>query len=90
MADLATILNNHVIKMVDTQLLITSRITSKRSYTASDISATRQSLNKKRKELLELKSSPSFNSKAIIDAQIEVEALENGIARLEALQKELF
>jgi multidrug efflux pump subunit AcrA (membrane-fusion protein) len=57
---------------------------------AADILATKRSLAKANKELLQAKSAYPFDSKKIINAQLEVEGLEDGLSRLVNLQQELF
>ena len=55
----------------------------------SDILASKKSLVEAKNELSELKTAFPLDVDAILNAQVEVEALEDGIKRLEALQKEL-
>lgn len=56
----------------------------------SDILATKKSLSSKRRELTNAKKAFPFNSNLVIQLQVEVEGLEDGMKRLEELQKELF
>ena len=56
----------------------------------ADLLSTKQSLVAKRKELTASKSKYDFNVQKIINLQIEVESLEDGVKRIEKLQAELF
>jgi hypothetical protein len=55
-----------------------------------DIVATKRSLAEAEIRLLRTKSSIPFNSQAVVNAQIGVEGLKEGLARLNALDAELF
>lgn len=57
---------------------------------ASDILATKRSIVSKQRELTNAKASITFNSKKIVNLQVELEGLEDGLSRLEALKEELF
>ena len=54
----------------------------------SDILATEQSLVNKKAELEDAKCTVPLNSMNIVNLQIEVESLEDGLKRLKALAKE--
>lgn len=54
----------------------------------SDILATEKSLASKKAELDDAKCSVPLNSSNIVNLQIEVESLEDGLKRLNALKKE--
>lgn len=56
----------------------------------ADILATKRELAIENKKLLEAKSSRTFNSQKIIDVQIKIEGLQDGLARLNNLLAELF
>lgn len=56
---------------------------------AADISATRYALADKREALEVAMTTSPFDSKKIIDLQVEVENLEDGLKRLEKLQEDL-
>jgi hypothetical protein len=56
----------------------------------SDILATQKSLASKKRDLENAKNGSRLNSRAIIEIQLEVEALEDGLKRLNALKAELF
>lgn len=56
----------------------------------SDILQTEKSLAIKRRVLEAAKGEFPLNTQTIISLQVEVEALEDGLKRLEALRKELF
>ena len=56
----------------------------------SDILATKKSLASKESLLSSLKGKFPLDANSIVKAQVEVEGLEDGLKRLEALQKELF
>ena len=56
----------------------------------SDVLATKQSLAGKEKELARAKGAYPLNAQVIINLQIEVEGLNDGLKRMEALQEELF
>ena len=55
---------------------------------AADISATRYALADKQEALEVAMTTAPLNTKLIIDLQVEVENLEDGLSRLEKLQKE--
>lgn len=55
----------------------------------SDILTTKKSLVEAKAELADLKTAYPLNVKTIVAAQLEVEALEDGLKRMEKLQKEL-
>ena len=55
-----------------------------------DIVATKRSLAEAEIQLLRTKSSIPFNSQSVVNAQIKVEGLKEGLTRLEALNAELF
>ena len=55
---------------------------------AADISATKYALADKKDELEVAMTTAPLNTKVIIDLQVEVENLEDGLSRLEKLQKE--
>ena len=50
-----------------------------------DILVTKQSLTKAEKVLVEATRAYPFNPKAVVEAQVEVEAFKDGLGRLEAL-----
>lgn len=56
----------------------------------SDILATKRLLATKNQELLKAKSAQPFNAQRIIDVQIHIEGLEDGLSRLLDLMEELF
>lgn len=56
---------------------------------ASDISATRYALADKQEALEMAMTTSPLDSKKIIDLQVEVENYEDGLKRLEKLQKDL-
>lgn len=56
----------------------------------ADVLATKQSLAGKRKELKFAKEAFPLDAQSIINLQIQVESLEDGLTRLENLEKELF
>ena len=56
----------------------------------SDILATKQSLAEAKGNLEVSKASSPFQAARVVDFQIAVEALEDGLKRLEALKVELF
>ena len=55
-----------------------------------DIVATKRSLAEAEIQLLRTKSSIPFNSQNVVNAQVRVEGLKEGLARLNALDSELF
>ena len=55
---------------------------------AADISATKYALADKKDELEVAMTTSPLNTKTIIDLQVEVENLEDGLSRLEKLKKE--
>jgi archaellum component FlaC len=57
---------------------------------SADLLATRRSLAAAKADLLKTKGSYPLNTKNIVDSQLKVEGLEDGIKRLEALKAELF
>ena len=56
----------------------------------SDILATKQSLAKVKGSLEVNKSACPFNAADVVETQVAVESLEDGLKRLEALKVELF
>lgn len=56
----------------------------------ADILATEQSLAEKQACLVRVKSEFPLAPQRIIDIEIEIEGLEDGLARLQALEEELF
>lgn len=56
----------------------------------ADILATKRSLAISRQDLLKAKSAQPFNAQRIIDVQIHIEGLEDGLDRLLNLMEELF
>lgn len=54
----------------------------------ADLLATQRALATKEKELSEAKMAYPLNTNAIINLQIEVESLKDGIKRMNALKKE--
>lgn len=56
----------------------------------SDMIATRKSIAAKKRSLEIAKNAFPLNSKFIIDTQVELEGLEEGLKRLTALKTELF
>lgn len=56
---------------------------------AADISATKYALADKKDELEVAMTTSPLNTKTIIDLQVEVENLEDGLKRLEKLQEDL-
>ena len=54
----------------------------------ADISATKYALADKKDELEVAMTTSPLNTKTIIDLQVEVENLEDGLSRLEKLKKE--
>jgi hypothetical protein len=56
----------------------------------SDILATKKSLGTSKKRLADEKGAYPFNASKVIELQLEVEGLEDGLKRLEKLEKELF
>lgn len=56
----------------------------------SDILATERSLEAKKQSLFKEKSRYPLDSQSIINLQIEIEGLEDGLNRLKVLSKELF
>jgi hypothetical protein len=57
---------------------------------AGTVLKTKQLIAAARKDLAGLKDSYPLNPQAIIDKQIDLEGLEDGLERLISLQKELF
>lgn len=55
---------------------------------AADISATKYALADKKDELEVAMTTSPLNTKTIIDLQVEVENLEDGLSRLEKLKKD--
>lgn len=56
----------------------------------ADILATEQSVFEAEEKLRNAKKAIPFNSQAIVDAQVNLEAANDALKRLKALQKELF
>jgi len=56
----------------------------------SDVLATKRLLAAKKQELLKPKSAQPFSAQRIIDVQIEIDGLEDGLSRLLNLMEELF
>ena len=56
----------------------------------ADILATKKAISAKSRELLSLKCAFPLESEKIIEAQVELEGLEDGLNRLNALKEELF
>ena len=56
----------------------------------ADILATKRSLASSRQDLLKAKSAQPFDAQKIINIQIRVEGLEDGLSRLLDLMEELF
>ena len=56
----------------------------------ADILATKRSLAISRQDLLKAKSAQPFNAQNIINVQIHIEGLEDGLDRLLTLMEELF
>lgn len=56
----------------------------------ADLSATKQSLVEAKRSLTNSKKASPFNATEVIQAQIKVEQLEEGLKRLEELRTELF
>ena len=56
----------------------------------ADILATKRSLAGERATLVRYKSKFPLNAQHVIDTQIRIESLEDGLARLNALKQELF
>ena len=55
----------------------------------ADILSTEEALEDKRSKLEELETTYPLNTKAIIDTQIDIESLQEGIKRLNALKEKL-
>ena len=60
-----------------------------RQQLAADISETRFAIDDKKDELDRAKTTSPLDTQDIIDLQVEIESLEDGLRRLEALRKEL-
>ena len=56
----------------------------------ADVLATKRSLASSRQVLLAAKSARPFDSQAVINAQLQIEGLEDGLNRLNGLLAELF
>jgi hypothetical protein len=56
----------------------------------SDILATKKSLASRGRDLLMAKRRRPFDSQSVIDVQVSIEQLEDGLSRLEKLKEELF
>ena len=56
----------------------------------ADILATKRSLASSKQALLIAKSAQPFNSQKVIDHQLHIEGLEDGLRRLNGLLEELF
>ena len=56
----------------------------------ADILATKRSLASERATLVRHKSQFPLRAQCVIDSQIKIESLEDGLARLNALKEELF
>ena len=61
-----------------------------RQQLEADILATKRSLAANKQDLLKAKSAQPFDAQKIIDIQIRVEGLEDGLSRLLDLMEELF
>ena len=55
----------------------------------ADILSTEEALEDKKSKLEELETTYPLNTKAIIDTQIDIESLQEGIKRLNALKEKL-
>jgi hypothetical protein len=56
----------------------------------ADVLATKRSLASSKQSLLAAKSARPFNSQDVINAQLQIEGLEDGLKRLNGLLAELF
>ena len=56
----------------------------------ADVLATKRSLASSKQVLLAAKSARPFDSQAVINAQLQIEGLEDGLRRLNGLLEELF
>jgi hypothetical protein len=56
----------------------------------ADVLATKRSLASSRQSLLAAKSARPFNSQNVINQQLQIEGLEDGLNRLNGLLAELF
>ena len=56
----------------------------------ADLLSTKQSLVAKQKEVAVVRGTFPFSTQRVINLQIEVESLEDGVKRIEKLQSELF
>ena len=56
----------------------------------ADILATKRSLATSRQDLLKAKSAKVFDAQSIINVQLQIEGLEDGLDRLLTLMQELF
>lgn len=66
------------------------RVEEMQQLLEADILATKRSLAGDRATLVRYKSQFPINPQNIVDAQIRIESLEDGLARLIALKQELF
>ena len=73
-----------------TQKEIEYKVESAKLQLQSDILATKQSKAKAEAELEAAKYTYPLDTQTIVRCQIELEAYEEGLSRLEALMKELF
>lgn len=73
-----------------TEKEIEYKVESAKLQLQSDILATKQSKAKAEAELEAAKHTYPLDTQAIVKCQIELEAYEEGLSRLEALLKELF
>ena len=64
-------------------------VENQRLQLKSTLLATKQSLSEAKENLKDLKTAYPLDLKAIIETSDEVESLEDGVKKLEALQKEL-
>lgn len=60
-----------------------------RQQLSADISETGFAIADKKEELDRAKTTSPIDTQAIIDLQVEIESLEDGLKRLEVLRKEL-
>lgn len=56
----------------------------------ADILATNRSIASAKKKIVDLERGYPFNAKSIIEAQVELEGLQDGLIRLNELKKRLF
>ena len=72
----------------DAELL--HKVESAASQLQMDMSATRLAISQAKQQLSKVMLQETFSSQAIINAQDKITDLENGLKRLETLNKELF